>query len=58
MDDFDIDYEDYDVMICNSIVKNKNFLFQARPKYLMFGDPIFHLVHLDIRKNLEKMFDF
>ena len=29
-------------MICNSIVKNKNFLNQAKPKYLMFGDPIFH----------------
>jgi hypothetical protein len=39
---FDINFENYDVMICNSIVKNKNFLNQAKPKYLMFGDPIFH----------------
>jgi len=42
MDNFDIDYQNYDVMICNSIVKNKNFLKQAKPKYLMFADPIFH----------------
>ena len=42
IDNFDIDYQNYDVMICNSIVKNKNFLDKAKPKYLMFGDPIFH----------------
>ena len=42
IDNFDIDFQNYDVMICNSIVKNKNFLEQAKPKYLMFGDPIFH----------------
>ena len=28
IDNFDIDYQNYDVMICNSIVKNKNFLEQ------------------------------
>ena len=42
IDNFDINYQNYDVMICNSIVKNRKFLKQARPKYLMFGDPIFH----------------
>jgi hypothetical protein len=42
IDGIDINFENYDVMICNSIVKNKNFLNQAKPKYLMFGDPIFH----------------
>ncbi len=42
IENFDINYENYDVMICNSIVKNKDFLNQAKPKYLMFGDPIFH----------------
>ncbi|OUU28806.1 MAG: hypothetical protein CBC04_00680 [Verrucomicrobia bacterium TMED44] len=42
IENFDINYENYDVMICNSIVKNRGFLNIAKPKYLMFGDPIFH----------------
>ena len=29
-------------MICNSIVKNHEFLKKSKPKYLCFADPIFH----------------
>ncbi len=34
--------DEYDVMICNSIVKNDEFLEKCKPKYLCFADPIFH----------------
>lgn len=34
--------EKYDVMVCNSIIKDQKFLENFPPNYLVFGDPSFH----------------
>ena len=36
------DFSDGEIIVCNSIVKNKQFLERWRPKLIVFGDPIFH----------------
>lgn len=42
IDSLEVISKQYDVMICNSIVKNHEFLKKSKPKYLCFADPIFH----------------
>lgn len=34
--------ENFDVMVCNSIIKDQKFLEDFPPKYVVFGDPSFH----------------
>ena len=31
-----------DVMVCNSVIKDSNFMKKYKPKYVVFGDPAWH----------------
>ena len=38
----EMDLSDGDVIVCNSIVKNRSLMYHLQPKVLTAGDPIFH----------------
>jgi len=61
-EELSVDFQHYDVMICNSIVKNIDFIKKSKPKYLAFGDPVFHtgpsLYSERFRKDVKQLINF
>ncbi|EJG9897990.1 glycosyltransferase family 2 protein [Campylobacter lari] len=57
----DYDYSDGLVIVCNSIVVNKDIILKLKPKIFVMADPIFHAgpsnYAADFRKHLVEMFE-